>query len=261
MSPPRLADPKFDYIPFQGGYDTEVRSWNAKPGRLRETQNYELAINNQGYIDIQGYEGFDGQPSPSESNYFILDVTITGEFSVGDAITQLVSGATANVLVVVTTETPNHLVIARITGTFDATNDLQVSASTEGTASSLAIQSGETDPKLNAQYKNLAADEFRGDIAAVPGSGDVLGIYMLDDIWYAFRNNTGATAADLFKSSTSGWTSVPLGRELSFTSAGTYIVAEGDVITGATSGATATVTRIALESGSTDGGDGAGSYI
>lgn len=259
--PPQLAEPRHDFVPFKGGFDTEVKSWNAAPGRLRESQNYEIAINNQGYVDIQGYEIFDGQPSPSDALYSILDVTITGEFSVNDTITQLVSGATAVVLKVVTTETPNYLVIARITGTFDATNDLQVSASTEGTASSLAKLSGASTTRLNAEFKNLAADEFRQDLAAVPGAGSVLGIYMLDDVWYAFRNNVGETEAELFKSSSSGWTAVPLGREMSFTSGGTYVIAEGDTITGATSAATAVITRIALESGSFAGGDAAGRLI
>jgi len=261
MTIPKLAKPKFDYLRFQGGYNTETKPWNAKSGFLRETQNYEVAINNQGYVDIQGYEIFDGQVSPSESKYFILDVTITGEFSVGDTITQLVSGATAQVLAVVTSVTPNYLTIARITGTFDDNHDLQVSASTEGAALSVARQSSASTSKLHAQYLNLAADEFRGDISAIPGSGSILGIYMLDDVKYGFRNNVGGTAADLYKSTSSGWTQVALGRELSFTSGGTYVIAEGDVITGATSTETATITRVMLESGSFQGGDAAGRLI
>ena len=257
----QLAKPQFDYVQFGGGYDTETRPWNVPPGKLREAQNYEIGVNNQGYIDIEGYEIFDGRPSPSAQFYSILDVTITGSFSKGDTITQLVSGATAVVLDIITTDTPNFLVITKITGTFDATNDLQVSAVTEGTASSLARKNGASTPKRHAEYTNLTADEYRSDISAVTGSGPIRGIYMLDDIWYAFRDNAGATATDLYKSSGSGWTLVSLGRELSFTSAGTYIIAEGDVITGATSGATATITRIMLESGSSAGGDGAGRLI
>ena len=256
-----LAKPQFDYLPFSGGYDTETRNWNIPPGRLVESQNYEIGINGQGYIDIQGYEIFSGQPAPSDAAYAILDVTITGAFAVGDTITQLVSGATAVVLAVVTSETPNYLVITKITGVFDATNDLQVSAATQGTAASLARASGAPTVKLNAQYKNLAADNYRADIAAVPGSGPCRGIMMLDDICYAFRNNAGGTAAAMYKSSSSGWVLVALGRELSFTSGGTYEVLEGDVITGATSGATATITRVVLESGSFAAGTAAGRFI
>ncbi len=77
MSPPlRLPTPQLEYVPFQGGYDTESRSWNVKPGKVRETQNYEITINDQGYVDIQGYEIFDGQVSPSDQTYAILDVVI-----------------------------------------------------------------------------------------------------------------------------------------------------------------------------------------
>lgn len=271
---PKLPRPKFDYVKFKGGYNTETKPWNASgsydpvtktlrpgSGALRESQNYEMAINDQGYVDIQGYEIFDGQTPPSGSAYFILDVVVTGSFSVGDTITQLVSGATGKVLAVVTSETPNYLTIARITGTFDATNDLQVSAVTEGTAASLARRDGASNAKLNAQYLALAADEFRSDLTAIPGSGAVLGVYMLNDIVYGFRNNAGGLLADLYKSTSSGWVQVPLGFELSFDSGGAYVISEGDVITGATSGATATITRVVLESGSFQGEDSTGRLI
>lgn len=56
-------------------------------------------------------------------------------------------------------------------------------------------------------------------------------------------------------------TTIALGREMSFTSGGTYEVATGDVITGATSGKTATVTRVVLESGSWAAGTAAGRFI
>ena len=153
----RVARPQFDFIQFKGGFDTESRSWNVDPGKLRESQNYEIAVNNQGYVDIQGYERFDGRPSPSDSVYFILDVTITGSFSVGDTITQLVSGATAKILAVDTSASPNNLALARITGTFDATNDLQVASTTEGTALSVASKV----PVMRARGYNYTTS-FRG---------------------------------------------------------------------------------------------------
>ena len=187
----RVPQPRTDLIHFRGGLDSETTAWNVEPGKLRSSQNYEHGIED-GYMDIKGYERFDGQPKPSDGNYSILDVTITGEFSDGDTVTQLVSGATGVVIAVVTTETPNYLALTKITGTFDATNDLQVSASTEGTALSLAVPSGAPSSNLNGQYNNLTADEYRSDIAAVPGAGDVTGVIQLNDIKYAFRNNVGA---------------------------------------------------------------------
>lgn len=257
----RLPEPKFEVVEFQGGLDTETPHWFVNPGQIRESQNVEIGING-GYVTNAGrHERFDGQTAPSSAVYAILEVTITGSFSVGDTITQLVSSATAVVLAVVTTETPNYLVITKITGTFDATNDLQVSAATEGTASSLAMLGGASTPLLDAQYKNLAADEYRSDITTVPGAGDILGLILFNDVLYAFRNNAGNTAAAIYKSSTSGWTAVSLGLELSFTGGGTTEIAEGDTITGATSGATADVDRVMLTSGSWAGGDAAGKFI
>ncbi len=260
MRQPSLPQPRTEFIRFNGGLDTETPRWEVQPGFLKESQNFEIGING-GYIDIQGYERFDGQDSPSDAIYGILEVTISGEFSVGDDITQQVSGATAEVVAVVSSETPNYLVLTKITGTFDSSNDLEVSASVEGTAvSTVSLSSGST-PKLNAQYKNLAADAYRADIGEVPGAGNILGIVHYNDVLYAFRNNSGSTAADLYKSTSSGWTQVALGRELSFTSGGTTEITEGDTITGATSGCTAVITRVVLESGSWSGGDAEGRLI
>jgi hypothetical protein len=255
----KLPNPEFDYIPFTGGLDTDTPNWQVKPGTVREAQNFEVGVS-EGYQDIQGYERIDGQAAPSDAIYSILDVTITGEFSVGDTITQLVSGATAEVVGVVT-EVPAYLVITKITGTFDATNDLQVSSVTEGSSDSLAIADGASTVKLHAQYQAAAADAYRSDITAVPGAGAILGVTMLDDVDYAFRNNAGQTAANLYKTSASGWTQVDLGYEMSFTSGGTYEIQEGDVLTGASSGTTATVARVVTESGTWSGGDAAGRFI
>ena len=54
---------------------------------------------------------------------------------------------------------------------------------------------------------------------------------------------------------------VALGREVAFTSGGTYVIAEGNTITGATSAATAVITRVVLESGSWAAGTAAGRLI
>jgi len=256
----KMPTVRTDFIPFSGGLDTETPKWSVPSGKVRSTKNYELGIN-QGYQTVTGYERFDGQASPSDAGYSILEVTISGEFSDGDTVTQLVSGATGVVVAVVTSETPNYLVLTKITGTFDATNDLQVSASTEGTASSLATPSGASTSLLHAQYLNLSADEYRGDIAAVTGSGDILGVTRLNDVKYAFRNNAGGTATEIYKSTGSGWSSVSLNYTVTFTT-GNWASgepAEGETLTvGANS---TTVLRVITESGSWTAGTAAGRII
>jgi len=233
----RLPQPEFAYLPFVGGLDLETPPLAALPGTLRETQNFEVGINGR-YRRIKGYERFDGQAAPSDAAYATINVTISGEFSVGDTVTGADSSATGVVVAVVTdVGDDDYLVITKISGTFaTAGEDLEVSAVVEGTSSAGAVIDGASTPKLHAQYKNLAADEYRDDIAAPPGSGSVLGAFMLADVRYAWRNIL----------------------ELPFTSGGTTEPSVGDAISGLTSSASATLTGIALESGSWAGGDATG---
>ena len=52
----------------------------------------------------------------------------------------------------------------------------------------------------------------------------------------------------MFKATVSGWSAIAFGREIQFTGA-TGQISEADVVTGATSGATATVKRALLRTG------------
>ena len=98
----------------------------------------------------------------------------------------------------------------------------------------------------------------RASITAVPGAGPVRGVWAYNDIVYAFRNNAADNACVMFKGTASGWEEVDLGATLAFTSGGTYEPQVGDTVTGATSAATAVITRIELTSGTWAGGDAAG---
>ena len=252
---PRLPDPVPDWIPFQGGLDLVTPAIMAKPGVCRLAQNYEIDING-GYKGVAGYERYDGRASPAAAAYATIPVTITGAFAVGDTITGATSGATAVVLANVTT----YLVITKIVLTFQA-ETLNVGGNPQGSSTDVASVDGASTAKLHAQYKNLAADEYRDDITTVTGSGNLLGVRRLNNVVYAWRNNVGGTAAAIYKSTASGWSLVALGRELSFTSGGTTEITEGQTITGATSAATAVLTRVMLESGSWAAGTAAGKFI
>lgn len=111
-----------------------------------------------------------------------------------------------------------------------------------------------------AAHQAIAANAARDDVDPVPGSGRILGVYMLGNTVYAFRNNEAGTAARLYGSSLTGWQEVDLGREIAFTS-GSNEIGEGDTITGATSGATATVERVIVTEGDWGDGDAAGRLI
>lgn len=249
-----------DYIQLTGGLDEVTPPYQRKPGRARAMQNFEVDIHG-GYARTKGYERIDGRPAPSDANYGVMEVTITGSLAAGNTITGVTSAATAVVLAVVTSTTPNYVVATKITGTFASGEVLNVGGTPRATTTSTMTVNGASTPLLHATYKNLAADNYRADIEAIPGSGRVLGVVEYNDVLYGFRNNAGGTAAALYKTTSSGWTAVPLGRELAFTSGGTTAIAEGDTITGATSGATAVITRVVLTSGTWAGGTAAGKFI
>lgn len=238
---PQFPPHKTDFIPFAGGYDTDTPPLLVKAGTVRRAQNYEIAING-GYKRLTGYERIDGRTKPSDAAYAVLNATITGAYVVGNTLTGLTSGATG----VIAAATATYFVITKAVGTFQAAESLQIGGVTIATAGGAAVTDGATTAKLHAQYKNAAADIYRADITAVPGSGNVLGVVLYNDVWYAWRNNAGGTAAAIYKSSTSGWTSVPLGEEVAFT-AGNSSVNDGDTLT--QGAVTATIKRVVDSSG------------
>jgi hypothetical protein len=251
---------KSKYIEFKGGLDQVTPPISANPGALRNSQNFEIDIIS-GYRRIQGYEAFDGRPKPSNASYSRIDVNITGTVSVGDIVTGDLSAATGVVIAVVTTASPNYIIITKRVSNFTAGEDLLISAVIEANAIDSEVIDGAATVKLHAQYRNLAADEYRADITAVPGSGNVLGVQRLGSSLYAFRNDAGGTETLLYKDSAAGWTQVALGYEVSFSSGGVYEIMEGDTITGQVSTSTAVITRVMLQSGSWAEGTAQGKLI
>lgn len=242
------------YIKLFGGLDEMTPPLERAPGLVRKALNFEAEING-GYTTVEGYERTDGRPAPSAAAYTIVLATITGSAAVGNTVTGLTSSATGVIIAL----PGGSFVMTKIVGTFVTGESLQIAAVTVATSTSGHRKA--STPLLNAQYLNLAADSYRTDIGVPTGSGVILGGFYLNDINYCFRNNAGGTAAGMWKSSGSGWTAVALGRELSFTSGGTYVIAEGNTITGETSAATAVLTRVVLETGSFAAGTAAGRLI
>ncbi len=101
----------------------------------------------------------------------------------------------------------------------------------------------------------------RTAIAAIPGSGAVRGVWEYGGAVYGFRDNVGATAGAMWKSSAAGWVAVALGFTLDFTSGGTVEPVVGNTITGATSAATAVLTNVVVTSGDWTTGDAAGYFV
>jgi len=250
---------KHDWVELKGGWDQVTPRLSLPAGWLRDVNNFECAPTG-GYTRIPGYERFDGRPKPSAATYTLVQVvTFVNEPALGDVVTQAGSGATGVVIVVVGAS--NYFIVTKVTGVFDDSNVITTPGPiTIGTATPVTVV---LTAKENAQYVNFAADEFRGDIVAVPGSGPIRGIASLivagvSEV-YAFRDNVGATALDVYKASGSGWTQVIFFDEVSFTAGTPSIPAEGATVT--QGGNTATLKRIATATGKFTGGDAAGRLI
>jgi hypothetical protein len=231
------------YYQLKGGLDLVTPPIAIDPGRCFDAQNYE-PVTVGGYRRLDGFERFDGRPKPSDASYWLIDVNITGALAVGNTVTGVTSAATGKVLAIGTDE----LVLGRVSGTFVSGEVLNVGGTPRATTTSAAGENSSQNPSTHADNRLLAADDRRADIAAVPGSGPIRGVFMLADVWYALRDNAGATAGAIYKQTSGGWSLVSLGNEIQFTGAVAQVF-QGNTITGASSGATATVARAMLRTG------------
>jgi hypothetical protein len=231
------------YYPLKGGLDLVTPAIEIGSSKCFDAQNYEpLPVG--GYRRINGFERYDGRASPTAASYWVMTIARTGTIAAGNTVTGATSAATGVVLGVFDTV----LVLARVTGTFVAAESLLIAAAPVATAVSGATQNSAATPSDNADYKLLAANDQRQFILVVPGSGRIRGIWVYNDIRYVFRDNAGATAGDMYKATAAGWVKITFGKEIQFTGAVGEVV-NGVTITGATSLATATVTRAMLRTG------------
>lgn len=247
-------------VSYPGGLDQTTPSLSLQPGALRDVMNFECAQSG-GYARIQGYERFSGLVSPSSAGYVIVQISAyTNVPIVGQTLTQATSGATGVIIAVFNAGGVFYIAVTKVTGTFDATHNVLVGATPIGTAITTAVT---ISSLLNAQYLAAAADVYRALIAAVPGSGAILGVVAMTfsnvDNVYAFRANVGATAVAIYKASVAGWVLVPFYNTVSFTAGNVAIPADGATLT--QGGVTATVKRVVTQSGPLWTGAAAGQFV
>lgn len=248
----KMAQVRADAVALMGGLDTQSTALFSKPGTARIAYNYEPAIGG-GYERVGGIERFDGRTRPDAATYVYLRCMAPHTAALGNTVTGATSGASGKVIYV---DGP-FLALTRVSGVHVDTEVLNVGGLPIGT-----LAADGTDPEVTGQLDNqlsaLAAADYRADITAVPGSGPVRGVAILNDAVYAWRNNSSGTALVAYKATTSGWTALPLFFELSFTG-GSVEPAENSTL--AKGGVSATVKRVVLQSGSWDAGTAAGRYI
>jgi hypothetical protein len=253
---PLQAPPvRYDLIKLQGGLDQVTPMLSLPPGICRQASNFEHSING-GYTRIAGYDRYDGRANPSDATYILLALSTVAAVAVGNTIHGVSSTASGKIIAI------DGLLIAitRVSGTFVIGENITVGVSPTVVAEVADFPALSANAELDAQYRLLAANDYRADITAVPGSGSVLGVAFYTGVVYAWRNNASGTAAEMYKSTAGGWVKVDLGYELAFDT-GTAEIKDNDVVTGATSAATGTVKRVVLESGTWAGGDAKGRLI
>jgi hypothetical protein len=236
------------------------------PGRVLAAVNFAPWYNG-GYRRIEGFERFDGRPRPSDAVFRGFDIDTVAGLSLGDTVTGDTSGATGTVCGIWDDDGSfgsDVLAVTKVTGTFLDGETLNTAAYTVGSAPVLNYA---PTSALEDEWINNARDDYRDDIGEVPGSGIVRGAWQRGANAYAIRDNVGATAGVLHLASSSGWTTtgITMAEYIFFDAGGggasNALPVEGDTITGATSGATATVHRVVEHGGSTAGNDAFGYLV
>jgi hypothetical protein len=251
---PSFPKVQFDAFPLRGGLDLETPTLSLKPGFLADVINFECATRG-GYRRIDGYERFDGRPSPTSAIYATLTATAVVGLSVGDSINGQTSGATGVVAAI--DATTNLVVYTKTAGTFVVGENLREGVAVIGVVTVVGVII--EDLAQAAGYQLAASNIYRSDIGPVPGSGPVRGGFTFDGDTYAFRDNLGGTACVLHRAGVTGWQVVPFFYELGFTGGSGVQPAEGVTLTkGAVS---AVLKRVVIESGDFGSGTAAGRFI
>lgn len=250
----RRAVTKTSYYALEGGLDVVTPALSVPPGRALAMVNFEPWYQG-GYRRIPGYERFDGRPKPSDASFVGFEVSDVSTLSLGNTVTGDTSGTTGEVCGIWDddgTYGSDWIGVTKVSGPgYDEGEGCNTAAFTIDNAPTPFAAPNIADEET---WLLEAENNYRADIAVVPGEGRVLGAWQrLADV-YAIRNNVGSTAGILHRATTAGWvtTGITMADYIRFdagVSAGLSVV-EGDTLTGGISGATATIHRIVLNGGS-----------
>jgi len=253
---PQMEPTQYDVVSLNGGFDQVTSAYQLAPGALRDCINFACRSTG-GYYRIPGYERYDGHPQPHKAQFITLDVTMLpgGGLAIGDVgVFGNINGTVCFVdpfgVYVTLTKTSGALPSAFVAG------DIVISAIVVGQATAYHTQ---LTLKELAQNKAAAANIYRADIGAVPGAGPIRGCILFNDVAYAWRNNVGETACNIYKSSAAGWVLVPLGHTVPFT--GMTDVPSGEGVTLTKGGVTATINRWVITSGDVTSDTAAGYFV
>lgn len=194
------------YVQINGTIDLVTPALQIPPGTAIDSGNFVPEITG-GAKRIGGYERYDGHARPSDAVFYVATVDSTALLAVGNTVTGVTSTRTATVIYI---ESATVFICTRNSGTFTPGETLNVGGAPKAVLATM-IESGTDTQTKNVTYTNLAADEYRTSIAAVPGEGSILGVWNYQGTVVAFRNNVGSTAGTMWKATASGWSQVTTG--------------------------------------------------
>lgn len=195
------------YIPMRGGLDLVSSPLAMDEGRIIEGTNFEQIFGKNGYRRIDGYERYDGRPTPSETLYYTLPL-VSGPGAI--AVNDIITGASASAEVALVY--PDHLIIFNLTGNWTANEDIQVTAVTQAQAAAAAAVGTLADANHLNSLK-IAQDRQRDNIGKPPGSGAILGLHVFKGVCYCVRNAADGNSATLYKATGAGWVAVRTGLQ------------------------------------------------
>ena len=227
------------YFPLGGGIDLITPAIAQKPGSAIGALNYEPVSN--GYRRVEGFERFDGQPSPTDATYYQLDWTNgTAAFAIGDTITGALTGATARVIAtgVATSgiyddgSAAGYVGLDIVTDTFATGEELQVGGITRAISAGQQQPLTAPDDQTARTWQAAATANARALIEAVPGFGSVRGVWVYVGNVYAWRDSPTEHASNDFGDWTpSNATLTDLGDSIRVTNDGAQGFAEQTINT------------------------------
>lgn len=229
------------YFPLRGSLDLATAPMAINPGDALECVNFIPGLNG-GYRYIGGYERFDGRAAPSDAQFWTLEADSTAGLNVGDTLTGDTSGATATIIALAS---DRRVIVTALAGSYqegETANDNTLTGAE-------LIHDTDTDLEFD-QWKYLAANHYRAQIAAVPGSGPIRGIFRHLAATYACRDSADGAKCHIYKATETGWQPLVLHSVIRFNAGGSEI-GEGDMITDDSS--TATVKRVLVTKGTWSG--------
>lgn len=252
---PEMAQTQYDVIPLSGGFDQVTSAYQLSPGALRDCINFACRSTG-GYYRIPGYERFDGHFQPHDAEFMSLNITLLP----GKSLSVGQSGMFGSVTGTISFVDPFgvYVSLTKTTSGFSTPftpGPIVIGGDTKGTADTYHTQ---LTLKELAQNRAAAANIYRADIQAVPGSGPIRGVIFYNDVAYAWRNNVAGTACDIYKSTSTGWVKVPLGKTVAFTAL-TEMPAEGATLTQGS--VTAKIERTIISSGDLSADTAAGYFV